>query len=222
LTRDDITAAAFRAVERDELDALTMRGLARELGVTAMALYAHVENKDEILDEIIDRVLRDVGVADVDDGGDWKAWMVETTERLQRVLVRYPALLDRYCRRPVGVPAALERMEAVLDVLRRAGFDDRRCIAAYATIQTYTLGFAALETARQRGLRQVPARAVVELTEASPFYWPTLFASLPASEYPNLVRLSPDLTSFTTDAQFHDGLLAILDGLESERSLEQS
>ena len=47
LTRDEITATALRAAERGELDAMTMRSLADELGVTAMALYSHVANKDE-------------------------------------------------------------------------------------------------------------------------------------------------------------------------------
>ena len=58
LTRADITTAALEAADRGELDLLTMRGLAQELGVTAMALYSHVENKDDILDQIIDRVLQ--------------------------------------------------------------------------------------------------------------------------------------------------------------------
>ncbi len=218
LTRDEITATALRAAERGELDAMTMRSLADELGVTAMALYSHVASKDEILDEIIDAVLAHEAMPPPVDGADWKAWTLTAAERLQGVLVRYPALLDRYCRRPVGVPAALRRMEASLEVLRGAGFDADECVAAYATVHTYTLGFAALEIARQVSSRVDTRTSVGTLTEASPHYWPAFFASLDGSEFPNLTRLTPDLTTFTTERQFHDGLLAVLAGIDARRS----
>ena len=217
LTRDEITATALRAAERGELDAMTMRSLADELGVTAMALYSHVANKDEILDEIIDAVLANVAMPPPVDAADWKAWTLTAAERLQGVLVRYPALLDRYCRRPVGVPAALRRMEASLEVLRGAGFHADECVAAYATVHTYTLGFAALEIARQVSGRADAPRGVAMLTETSARYWPAFFGSLDRSEFPNLTRLTPDLTTFTTERQFHDGLLAVLDGIDARR-----
>ncbi len=218
LTRDEITATALRAAERGELDALTMRSLADELGVTAMALYSHVANKDEILDEIIDGVLSQEAMPPPVDAADWKAWTLTAAERLQGVLVRYPALLDRYSRRPVGVPAALRRMEASFEVLRRAGFDTDECVAAYATVHTYTLGFAALEIARQVSGRADARRGSGVLTEASPHYWPAYFASLDRSEFPNLNRLRPDLAAFTTQLQFHDGLLAVLEGIDTLRA----
>lgn len=218
LTRADITTAALGAADRGELDLLTMRGLAEELGVTAMALYTHVENKDDILDQIIDRVLEREALELPDETEDWKAWTIAAAERLRSVLTQYPALLDRYCRRPVGVPAALSRMEAALAVLRTAGFGEEAAVAAYATIHTYTLGFAALEIAREMFRRQHGPRGDGALTEASPHYWPAFFAGLPAAEYPNLSRVKPDLTEFTTDDQFRRGLLTVLHGLDTERS----
>jgi AcrR family transcriptional regulator len=217
MTREAITAAALAVAERGNLDAMTMRGLAEELGVTAMALYAHVASKDEILDELIDRFL-ETQAAPLPVGAlDWKAWIIDAAEGLQRVLIRYPALLDRYCRRPVGVPAALRRMEHSLEVLRRAGFDDDASVATYATVHTYTLGFAALEIARRRSAQPTGTTSTLALTEASPQYWPALFAGLAPSEFPNLVRLTPDLAMFTTERQFHRGLRAILDGVDTER-----
>ncbi len=217
LTRDDITTAALEVADRGELDLLTMRGLAEELGVTAMALYTHVENKDDILDQIIDRVLARQALERPDETEDWKAWTIAAAERLRSVLTRYPALLDRYCRRPVGVPAALSRMEAALAVLRGAGFDEQGSIAAYTTIHTYTLGFAALEIARETFGRQ-GARVDGALTESSPHYWPAFFAGLPEDQFPNLSRSRPDLMEFTTDNRFRGGLLTVLHGLDAERS----
>jgi AcrR family transcriptional regulator len=217
LTRDEVTAVALAVAERGELDMLTMRSLAEELGVTAMALYSHVANKDDILDEIIDQMLEREAMPLPGDHRNWKAWTIEAAERLRGVLTRYPALLDRYCRRPVGVPAALRRMEASLEVLRRAGFDDEACIAAYTTIHTYTLGFTSLEIAREIARRQTPTRNRVAMTEASPHYWPAVFAGLPGVEFPNLTRLAPDLAEFTNDDHFREGLRTVLEGLDHSR-----
>ena len=219
LTRAEIITAAIDATELGELESLTMRSLAEQLGVTAMALYAHVANKDEILDEIINQVLARDALPLPHRHADCRQWTIDSAEHLRGVLARYPALLDRYCRRPVGVPAALTRMETALEVLRRAGFDDTTCVATYATIHTYTLGFAALEIARTMlSERPITRRADQPLTEESPHYWPAVFAGLPPSEYPNLTRLTPDLATFTNHSQFHHGLLTILDGLDTQRS----
>ena len=49
------------------LDALTIRKLAHELGVTPMALYWHFRSKDELLDGLAERVWSEIDV-DVDDG----------------------------------------------------------------------------------------------------------------------------------------------------------
>ena len=149
LTRAEVVSAAISFTERDELDRMSMRALATDLGVTAMALYAHVADKDELLDEIIDHVLEREATP-LPASTEWRAWFGDAASRLHGMLTRTPRLLDRYCRHPVGVSAALRRMEVGLEVLRRAGFDGRQSIAAYATVHTYTLGFAALDIARRK------------------------------------------------------------------------
>jgi len=218
LTRQAITDAALAAAARGELETLTMRGLAQELGVTAMALYTHVTNKDDILDAVLDAVLaRDAEPPPVD-AHDWKEWTLISASELQAVLVSFPPLLDRYRRRPVGVPAALRRMEAALEVYRRAGFSDDECVAVYAIVHTYTIGFAGLEIGRQVEEDGQGAGTSGVITEASPHFWPAFLAGLDPDVFPNLVRLTPDLAGFTDEEQFARGLLAIIAGLEAGRA----
>ncbi len=194
------TSRPRRSRRPTELDLLTMRGLARELGVTATALYTHVENKG--------RHPRPDHRPGAGARGARSAGRDRRLEGVDRRGRGAPAVRAHSVfsparsvqrRRPVGVPAALSRMEAALAVLRSAGFDEEAAMAAYATIHTYTLGFAALEIAREMSCRQHPTREDGALTEASPHYWPVFFAGLSADEYPNLTRLKPDLTEFTTD-----------------------
>jgi AcrR family transcriptional regulator len=49
LTRELLVATARAIVERDGVEAVTLRGLARDLGVTAPALYAYVDDKHDLL-----------------------------------------------------------------------------------------------------------------------------------------------------------------------------
>jgi AcrR family transcriptional regulator len=209
LRRSEIVAVAIDAADRGELDALTMRGIADELGVTAMSLYAHVHDKDDLLDEVIDHLLARAELPNHD--LDWRAWMMEAAQRLHALFLAQPALLDRYRRRPVGVRAALRRMEAALDVLERGGFSDSAAVEAFAAVHTYTIGFVSLATARDISRWRQHLGATFD--EASTGYWPAYFASLDPAEFPVLTRLRPDLADFTGLEWFRKGLDAILDGL---------
>jgi TetR/AcrR family transcriptional regulator, tetracycline repressor protein len=129
---------------------MTIRSLAGELGVAPMSLYRHIRNKDDLLDEVVDRLLAATWrpAAAVD---DWQAWVIEAAARLRDFLVTQPAALHVYLRHPVVSPAAIERMDVMVDVLRRTGADEQTARRAYGAVHTYTIGFAALEASRARG-----------------------------------------------------------------------
>ena len=63
LSRERVLRAAIKLADKGGIEALSMRKLARELGVEAMSLYNHVANKDEILAGIIDVVASEIGRA---------------------------------------------------------------------------------------------------------------------------------------------------------------
>ena len=49
LSPEAIVGAAVRVADQEGLDAVSMARVAKELGFTAMSLYRHVDNKDELL-----------------------------------------------------------------------------------------------------------------------------------------------------------------------------
>src|SRR5262245_63179801 len=57
LTRERIVDAALGLMDAEGLEAVTMRRIGRELGVEAMSLYNHVEDKDDILNQVTERVM---------------------------------------------------------------------------------------------------------------------------------------------------------------------
>lgn len=169
---------------------LSIRSLAARLQVSPMALYRHVEGKDDLLEEVVSRLLADRWQPFTSER-NWRAWIVDAADRLRRFLVEEPSALQVYLRRPVTSATALERMDACLRVLGRGLADDARARSAYAAIQTYTIGFAALEASRESATGAGSGRAAG--------------ATEPA-------RLR-ELATYTSPRQFRAGLDYLLRGI---------
>jgi AcrR family transcriptional regulator len=163
---------------------MTIRSLAARLGVAPMSLYRHIRDKDDLLDEVVDRLLaqswRPTAAED-----DWEAWVIEAAAKLRAFLVGQPAALHVYLSHPVVSPAAIERMNAMMDVLRRTGADEQSARRAYGALHTYTIGFAALEASRAG--------------------WDP--------DHGDTSGLAQQLAAYTTTEQFLNGLRYLLEGI---------
>jgi AcrR family transcriptional regulator len=129
---------------------MTIRSLASDLGVAPMSLYQHVRDKDDLLDEVVDRLLSRAWQPRAKQR-DWQIWTIEAADKLRHFLVTQPAALEVYLRHPVVSPAAIARMNAMMAVLRQGVPDEEGARRAYGAIHTYTIGFAALEASRAKG-----------------------------------------------------------------------
>ena len=147
LSRGQVIDAAMGIVKAGGLKTMTIRSLAAELGVAPMSLYRHVRDKDDLLEEVVDRLLAAAWRPSARPE-DWRRWTIEVADRLRSLLVSQPAALQVFLHHPVMSPAAVERMETTLDVLAAAGLPEADAWQAFATVQTYTVGFAALEASR--------------------------------------------------------------------------
>jgi AcrR family transcriptional regulator len=59
-TTDRIRAAARRLLDREGPDAVTMRRVAKAVGITPMALYRHVADRDDLLNSLADAGFQDL------------------------------------------------------------------------------------------------------------------------------------------------------------------
>jgi AcrR family transcriptional regulator len=71
ITRDVVLAAALELIDRDGVDGLSMRRLARVLGRDPMILYRHAPNTAALLDGVAETVLAQLKVDPADP--DWAA-----------------------------------------------------------------------------------------------------------------------------------------------------
>ncbi len=120
LSRDAIVERALTVMDADGPDAVTIRRIAQEFGVTPMALYWHVANKDELLAAMGDALLE--GVTPPPATGTWSAQLRGVVEALVAGLSRHPAAAELVLPRILVAEPGLRLTEFTLTLLEDAGF----------------------------------------------------------------------------------------------------
>src|SRR5215472_411442 len=85
LSKPAVVDRALALADADGLDALTIRRLAQDLGVTPMALYWHFRSKEELITAVADRIWGEIGT-DVDPADPWPSQLRTIFESLIGVL----------------------------------------------------------------------------------------------------------------------------------------
>jgi len=207
LTRAAVVDRALRLADADGLDALTIRKLAAELGVTPMALYWHFRSKDELLEGLAERVWSEIDVA-VDRSAPWPAQLRGLLESLLQVLRAHPAAPQLLIQGEKQNEAALNATEVALEILRGAGFDpqDASAIARSALWTGLTLVMS------EPGVEWLTDE---ERTEAQRRKQVTL-ASLPPSRYPRLVECAVPMTACNDPGLHYEfGVAMFMAGVEA-------
>lgn len=148
LHKRDVVAAATTLLDSFGIADLTMRRLARELGITPGALYWHFANKQQLLGAVADQVL---AAAAADPGpGSWRRRIETLCARLRDALLSHTDGAEL-----VSASFAAGQSQAAADILARlaaaatdAGVHPDRAGLAAHTVVYYVLGFTADEQAR--------------------------------------------------------------------------
>ncbi|WP_433057799.1 TetR/AcrR family transcriptional regulator [Dactylosporangium sp. CS-033363] len=207
LSAEAVLSTALRLVDKDGLDALSMRRVAQELGTGAASLYAYFANKDELLEQLLDRVVGEAPLPRAD-APDWQAEVKRSCFASRNVFCAHRDIAKvARANIPTG-PNSLRYTEALLAVLRGAGIPDHIC--AWAMDQMSMVIIAdAIETAIHVELgRRTEADAAPYLNQVRDY-----LASLPADEFPNLVAIAPAMIEGSGDERFAFALDVMLDGL---------
>jgi AcrR family transcriptional regulator len=216
LSRERVLRAAIKIADEHGIEALTMRRLAEEVGAEAMSLYYHVAKKDDVLDGVVDLIVREINEV-VDKlnlpsrGSDWKKAVRQRILSAREVFLRHrwaPAVLETRTRASVEM---LRYMDALLGLMRDGGFSYDVAHHALHALGSRALGFTQelFDPSNSGGDDESNA---------------TLAAL--ADQLPHLIGMmmeiahdDPDSTLGWCDDQseFEFGLDLILDGLDSMR-----
>lgn len=150
LSRDRVLAAALAIADERGLEALTMRGLARALGVEPMSLYHYAASRDEIVGALVDRVVEQIELPMPDEG--WKAAIRSCAISAHRVLRRHPWACNPLMSGPRISPARLRMVDALLATFEAARLPPDLADLAYHAIDSHILGFTLWEAGYTRGM----------------------------------------------------------------------
>ncbi|MFD7916548.1 TetR/AcrR family transcriptional regulator [Streptomyces sp. NPDC059752] len=202
LDRDRTVDTALDLLDEVGLDALTMRRLADAMDVQAGALYRYFATKDELLTAMAERMLADLAAAGTD--GDWSERLAALARAMRTALLARRDGARVYAGTHATGPHTLGFAEAVVGVLRTAGFGEEDAARALMAVAHFTIGHTLEE---QAALRPPRAGGVADAER--------LYLAAEPERYPQLAAVLPTLTRGDFAAHFDFGLSLLLDGLRA-------
>jgi AcrR family transcriptional regulator len=226
LTRATVVTRALEIGNAEGLEAVSLRRLAQELGVTPMALYRHVRDKQDLINAMTEAVLDGID-ATVGFRPDM-TWL----ERMRLAVDNYKEQIDA---RPLALPLSIaytgegppsfwKTLEDLLAILLDAGFGRREAIVLIRMISNLLAGYLLL---LQQGAPSDATPLDAHQIDLLQRRLTLAQLSLPRDEFPNLVASAEDTAEvWLTDPNQWWGNMVdlIMFGLERmlERSLEGS
>ena len=223
LTREAVVARALEIGTAEGLEAVSLRRLAQHFGVTPMALYRYVRDKQDLINAMTEVVLEGI---DVTAGF---ALEMPWTERMRLAIDNYKGQLDA---RPLALPLSIAYtgegppsfwrvLELLLAILLDAGFARREALVLIRMVSNLLAGYLLLlqQGAPEESFRLLDENQIDLLRRR----FALAQLSLPRDEFPNLVESAEDTAEvWLTDpnAWWGDTVDLITFGLE--RMLERS
>ncbi|MFF0474176.1 TetR/AcrR family transcriptional regulator [Streptomyces sp. NPDC004284] len=196
LTLDRLAAAALTVIDRDGLAALSMRTVAKELGMSPMGLYRYVSDRDELEGLVVDRVLGSVDTTPPPAGTPWQERVETMAGRLRDAVARHPEAVPLTVAHRHHAAGGLRWSETVLGILTEAGIDGGRRVVALRALHGYITGAIQLE---HLGPLSGEGTATI--------------AALPEDRFPHLAETARTAGAISPDQEFTEGLRLLLRGL---------
>ena len=212
LSREAIADAAMAILETEGLDAMSMRRVAGALGTGPASLYAHIDDKEDLVSMLVDRAAGEIELPEPDPGR-WQEQVRGFVRSMRASLARHRNL----ARATLGMiptgPNALAATDWLIGLLQAAGLPDRTVAYACDLLPLYAGAVAFEEGILESRLAPEHAEAYVAELQA-------YFTSLPAERYPHLVALVGPLMANEGDDRFEFGLDVLVAGLAAQAARE--
>lgn len=157
LSRERILSAALDLIDASGLATLNMRDLGRALGASTMSVYRHFQNKSELIEAVVDRVVE--GFAPPPTRGGWQDQVKAIATNVRSAMLAHPELADVIGRELRRSPTSLRVNVEIIQRLRDAGVPAEMLADAYWAMSSYTTGYALLEAQTHRRRRRQPRKS---------------------------------------------------------------
>ena len=212
---DDVVAAATRLADQGGVEAVTMRAVAAQLGMSPMSVYTYVPGKAELLDLMVDEAYLGMTRKAWRRSQTWRRRATLVAEANRGLLVAHPWLTEvaALSRPPLG-PGVMAKYEHELAAFDGTGLDDVTTDAALSHLLAFVQGWARSARDAERG------RVDSERSDAE--WWAAnealLARALDPTAYPRAVKVGAAAgaaqgSAWSPEAAWRFGLARTLDGL---------
>ncbi|MDR0639623.1 MAG: TetR family transcriptional regulator [Spirochaetaceae bacterium] len=143
ISQETIVREAITLLNREGLEKLSMRALAGAFGVKAPALYWHIKNKQDLIDQIAEtmsaEMLPSCGLSDA------RKYLCEAVRLYRQKLLEVRDSVEIFMRSPPFTPIRCELIKNMMISLLHIGVKEKHCLAASHMLNNYVLSFAADE-----------------------------------------------------------------------------
>jgi AcrR family transcriptional regulator len=195
ITRELLITTALELVDREGLDALSMRRLGAELGVDPMTAYRHLPNKDALLDGAMEAVITQIDL-DVDRSAPWQDQLRQLIRSDLDALLAHPNMLPLLARRPLNTPASLMLLETALQIMTSAGVPLREAVLTTNAVGMLATSIA-LAASESRANPRAPQQAREPIEALDPASFPRIREALETGQ---TIESYDQLLTFATDA----------------------
>ncbi|GAA4099518.1 TetR/AcrR family transcriptional regulator [Nonomuraea soli] len=207
LSLERVVEAAVEVADAEGLESVSMSRVAKQLDVSAMALYRHVATKDELVALMVDTAL---GAPPPPAGGGWRESLVYLAEAMRARLLEHPWTALAPVTGPPSSPNQLTWLDRVLHALRDTGLDEAEQLFCALLLSTQVQSGVALAVTVNRN----PAAAALAAGYSDFLDRATADGRLP--EVRRLVRagvFAGAEMDMSMETEFRFGLERILDGI---------
>jgi AcrR family transcriptional regulator len=200
LSREQILSAARTIIERDGIDRLTMRRLADELDSSAMAIYRHVRDKDQLLVLLLDQLAAEVPKPRLP--REPRARLLTACRAMRDGLAAYPWVVDVLAQGDLIAPSILWLMEEIVAGFVACGLTHAQAADGYRAVWQFTVG----DLIVRRGLDHMA-------TLGRPPHVLEVLTSVDPENLPTLAALAPYWAGARARDSYDIGITALVDGL---------
>lgn len=221
LSRELVIDTALAQIDRSGAQGLSMRTLAKELGVEAMALYRHVHGKEDLLEGVVDQLMGDLASKlDEQLAEHWQGFLQTLAHEIRRIAIEHPKAFPLVATRHPSAPwlrpplRSIEVVDTFLSTLIGHGFTDEQAVDAYRSFSSFLLGQLLLEAA-VRGAETSPVEEPLDEGGAT---IPGRDGEVSLAAASEVRRLRKLLSEDRTDEEFEVSLEVLLDRLDRDLS----
>ena len=142
--RQEILEAALAIADERGLPAVTMRAVAERVGVTSMALYPHIGDKEGLLDGMLGQLLGKLPLPDPTE--NWRTRLTELARAVRTLTKEHPGATSLVFARPSVTPDAVRVVDVIYQTLLDAGVPPPEVPRIERLVTTTILGYAVSET----------------------------------------------------------------------------